>query len=160
MQRRCQRGQGAHQPFRKYSPHRPPPPPPPPPGIRDLFFTSLKIETFSDILASVTVCSDSVLTRFGVHKMALKCIKIVGAWGCATDPAGWAYDAPPNTLVICIGYNIFSFWRRGFRVSLQRKRNRSYLRPVRRWFRSNPPPLRRSQYWQVFSLRVLLLQLG
>ena len=32
------------------------------------------------------------------HHLGLRCIKIVGGWGSAPDPAGGAYSAPPDPL--------------------------------------------------------------
>ena len=33
------------------------------------------------------------------HHLGLKCIKTVGGWGSAPEPAGEAYSAPPDPLV-------------------------------------------------------------
>ena len=34
-----------------------------------------------------------------MHEMGNKMNKIRSGWGCAPDPAGGAYDAPPDSLV-------------------------------------------------------------
>ena len=41
------------------------------------------------------------------HHSGMRCIKIVGGWGSAPDPAGGAYSAPPDPLAG------FGGWGRG-----------------------------------------------